>query len=208
MLVTKRNKSLRCTLFFIRVTRNSLCHISGHAISSWGAGGGGGMHEMQCWPSWAPGGRFRFQCLPLTSIIFWLTLHYTCKPDNYRKRGSASYIVREVLLVRERERERERDTDRQRRKWRHHCRAKIGDEFTLSLAKNSHLAMSYTFPCRKFAPFDSPFTLPISPFLNGHHCGAEIRNEFSLSVAKKLRPLCSDSLKWRDCSFYRKNESN
>ena len=30
----------------------------------------------------------------------------------YRKRGSASYIVREVLSVRERERE--RDTDRQR----------------------------------------------------------------------------------------------
>ena len=27
----------------------------------------------------------------------------------YRKRGSASYIVREVLLVRERERERERE---------------------------------------------------------------------------------------------------
>ena len=54
----------------------------------------------------------------------------------YRKRGSASYIVREVLSVRERERERERY--RQRRKWRHHCRAKIGDEFTLSLAKNSH----------------------------------------------------------------------
>ena len=45
--------------------------------------------------------------------------------------GSASYIVREVLSVRERERERYRD----RRKWRHHCRAKIGDEFTLSLAK-------------------------------------------------------------------------
>ena len=36
----------------------------------------------------------------------------------YRKRGSASYIVREVLSVRERkrerERERERDTDRER----------------------------------------------------------------------------------------------
>ena len=28
---------------------------------------------------------------------------------NYRKRGSASYIVREVLSVRERERERERE---------------------------------------------------------------------------------------------------
>ena len=52
----------------------------------------------------------------------------------------------------------------------------------------------YTFPCQKFALFVSPFTLPISPFLNGHHCGAEICNEFSLSVAKKIRLLCSDSL--------------
>ena len=36
----------------------------------------------------------------------------------YRKRGSASYIVREVLSVREREREREREIqrDRERRK--------------------------------------------------------------------------------------------
>ena len=33
---------------------------------------------------------------------------------NYRKRGSASYIVREVLSVREREREREIQTDRER----------------------------------------------------------------------------------------------
>ena len=32
----------------------------------------------------------------------------------YRKRGSASYIVREVLLVRERERERERERYRER----------------------------------------------------------------------------------------------
>ena len=40
-----------------------------------------------------------------------------------------------------RERERERDTERasERRRWRHHCRAKIGDEFC-------------TFPCQKFAP--------------------------------------------------------
>ena len=44
--------------------------------------------------------------------------HITVRPSYYRKRGSASYIVREVLLVRERERERERerDTERERRK--------------------------------------------------------------------------------------------
>ena len=76
---------------------------------------------------------------------------------NYRKRGSASYIVREVLSVRER--------DRERRKWRHHCRAKIGDEFALSLAKNLHnWRWAYTFPCPKFALFGPPFTLPVSPF--------------------------------------------
>ena len=56
----------------------------------------------------------------------------------YRKRGSASYIVREVLSVRERERE--RDTEREREK--------DGSDVTivalklamntLSLAKNSH----------------------------------------------------------------------
>ena len=102
----------------------------------------------------------------------------------YRKRGSASYIVREVLSVRERERYRER------RKWRHHCRAKIGDEFTLSLAKNSHKwRRIYTFPCQKFALFVSPFTLPVSPFLNGHYCGAEIRNEFTLPLPKNLSLL-------------------
>ena len=71
-----------------------------------------------------------------------------CSSHYYRKRGSTSYIVREVLSVREREREIQ--TDRERRKWRHHFRAKIhtfpcqkfaiGDELTLSLAKNSHFS--------------------------------------------------------------------
>ena len=63
------------------------------------------------------------------------------------------------------EREREIQRERERRKWRHHCRAKIGDEFTLSLAKNSlNWRWTYTFPCQKFALFVSPFTLPVSPF--------------------------------------------
>ena len=34
----------------------------------------------------------------------------------------------------------EREIQRERRQWRHHCRAKIGDEFTLPLAKNSHFS--------------------------------------------------------------------
>ena len=33
--------------------------------------------------------------------------------------------------------------------------------------------MSLHFPYQKFALFVSPFTLPISPSLNGHHCGAK-----------------------------------
>ena len=74
-------------------------------------------------------------------------LHY------YRKRESASYIVREVLSVRERERERERERDTEKdgsdvtivalrlAMSLHFPLPKIrtnGDEFTLSLAKNSH----------------------------------------------------------------------
>ena len=59
----------------------------------------------------------------------------------------------------------ERERDRERRKWRHHFRAKIGDEFTLSHAKNSHnWRWAYTFPCQNFALFVSNFTLPVSPF--------------------------------------------
>ena len=65
--------------------------------------------------------------------------------------GSAEALP--ILCVRYFRWERERDTDRQRgrerRKWRHHCRAKIGDELTLSLAKNSQLAMSLHFPLPK-----------------------------------------------------------
>ena len=53
----------------------------------------------------------------------------------------------------------------------HHCRAKIGDEFTLPLAKNSHnWRWAYTFPCQKFALFVSPFTLPVSPFTERSPC--------------------------------------
>ena len=105
----------------------------------------------------------------------------------YRKRGSASYIVREVLSVRERERYRQRERDRERRKWRHHCRAKIGDEFTLSLAKNSHFSFL-------------PSHFPSLPSRRGHHGGAEIRNEFTLSIAKTFFALrlCSPSFKWHE----------
>ena len=93
------------------------------------------------------------------------------------KRGSASYIVREVLLVREREieiqRERARETERDGSDVTivalklamnlHFPLPKIrtiGDELTLSLAKNSHFS---------FLPSHFPFL----PSRRGHSCGAE-----------------------------------
>ena len=54
--------------------------------------------------------------------------------DYYRKRGSASYIVREVLSVRERDTDRERDRD--------------GSDVIIVALK---LAMSLHFPLPKFA---------------------------------------------------------
>ena len=109
----------------------------------------------------------------------------------YRKRGSASYIVREVLLVRERERE--RDTEKEREidgsdvtivalnlaMNLHFPLPKIrtiGDELTLSLAQNSHFSFL-------------PSHFPSLPSRRGHHGGAEIRNEFTLSIAKKFFAL-------------------
>ena len=112
----------------------------------------------------------------------------------YRKRGRASYIVREVLSVRERERDTERERERERETERdgsdvtivalklamnlHFPMPKIrtiGDELTLSLAKNSHFSFL-------------PSHFPSLPSRRGHHCGAEIRNEFTLSIAKKFSP--------------------
>ena len=75
-----------------------------------------------------------------------------------------------------------------------------GDEFTLSLAKNSHFL---------FLPSHFPSLLS----LNGHHCGAEIRNEFTLPLPKNFsllvrnlnrklalvgKLLSPESLKWRE----------
>ena len=59
------------------------------------------------------------------------------------------------------------------------------------------LAMSYTFPCQKFANC-CEFTLSLAKYSHfsflplhflSHHCGAEIRNEFTLSVAKNSLSL-------------------
>ena len=66
----------------------------------------------------------------------------------------------------------------------------IGDELTLSLAKNSH----FSFLPSHFLSL---------PSRRGHHGGAEIRNEFTLSIAKfffsvRLLRLCSPSFKWHE----------
>ena len=113
-----------------------------------------------------------------------------CLSLYYRKRGSAPILcVRYIRWERERERERERDTEKDGSDVTiialklamnlHVPFAKIrtiGDEFTLSLAKNSHFSFL-------------PSHFPSLPSLRGHHCGAEIRNGFTLSVAKKFFAL-------------------
>ena len=103
----------------------------------------------------------------------------------YRKRGSASYILREVLSVREREIQRERDGSdvtivalklaMSLAMNLHFPLPKIrtiGDELTLSLAKNSHFSFL-------------PSHWPSLPSRRGHHGGAEIR-KFTLSIAKNF----------------------
>ena len=63
----------------------------------------------------------------------------------------------------------------------------IGDELTLSLAKNSHFSFL-------------PSHFPSLPSRRGHHGGAEIRNEFTLSIAKNFFALrlCSLSFQWHE----------
>ena len=144
-----------------------------------------------------------FRALAIETFQLWILnfaqLHLSgrcmvwASSSNYRKRGSASYIVREVLSVRERERERERERDtererereRERRKWRHHCRAKIGDEFTLSLAKNS--------------PFSFlPSHFPSLPLRRGHYHGAEIAMSSHFPLPKFFSPSLFPHFKWHE----------
>ena len=89
----------------------------------------------------------------------------------YRKRGSASYIVREVLSVRERDTEREREKDGSDVTI---VALKLAMSFALFLAKNVHLSIGEefcAFPCQKICT-------SVSPLLNSA--------EFTLSVAKNV----------------------
>ena len=161
----------------------------------------------------------------LNSIRGFMVLRSVGNLPYYRKRGSASCCAWGTFG----ERERDTDRERERRKWRHHCRAKIGDEFTLSLCqKFAQLAMSLHFPLPKTRTFRfSLHTSRLSPHGEVPNCGAEIRNEFTLSLAKNVFALfvptisngarratserklqTSDQIPVLYCSSHRKNESN
>ena len=161
--------------------------------------------------------RAKLHELALDPIHSWPTEADSCPPSDFSDRppisismttgrkwltwnrsiiGSAEALP--ILCVRcfrwERERERERERRKWvRRKWRHHCRAKIGDEFTLSLAKNSHnWRWVYTFPCQKLALFVSPFTLPVSPFTERSPLWRwNSQWVHTFHCQKMFRPLCS-----------------
>ena len=98
----------------------------------------------------------------------------------YRKRGSASDIVREVLSVREREREIQRE------------REKDGSDVTIVALK---LAMNLHTRLPKIRTIGDWLTLPLPKIRTfrfslhrGHHCGAENRNKFTLSMPKIFSP--------------------
>ena len=84
---------------------------------------------------------------------------------NYRKRGSASYIVLDVRSVREgdteREREREREIDGSDVI---HVALKLAMSLHFPMPKIRTIAVSSHFPLpKKKTLLVSPFTLPVSP---------------------------------------------
>ena len=115
------------------------------------------------------------------------------RSDYNRKRGSASYIVREVHSVRERERERERYREREREKDGSDVTIvalKLAMSLARLLAKNVHLSIDEEFcaiPCQKICT-------SVSSLLNGA--------EFTLSVAKNVALFETvrilRTVKWRD----------
>ena len=116
--------------------------------------------------------------------------------------GSAEALP--ILCVRFAQCERERERERERDGSDVIVTLKLAMSFHFPLQKIRTWVWVYTFPCQKFALFFLPSHFPCNP---SYIVALKFRNEFSLFVAKKFRPLCSDSLKWRDCSSHRKNES-
>ena len=97
------------------------------------------------------------------------------------------------------ERKRERERYRDRRKWRHHCRAKIGDEFTLfPCQKFAQMATSLHFPLPKIRTFRFSLHTSRLSLLKWSSLWRWNSQWVNTSVAKRLLPLCSESLKWRE----------
>ena len=97
---------------------------------------------------------------------------------NYRKRGSASYIVREVRSVREREIQREREREREIDGSDVIIVAlKLAMRLHFPMTKICTIAVSSHFPLPKISLFVSPFTLS---------CLTIVALKFTLSVAKKF----------------------
>ena len=142
--------------------------------------------------------------LPSFSLSLYLSLSLSHTHRMYLTHNIGSAEALPILCVRyfrwEREIQTERERGRERRKWRHHCRAKIGDEFTLSHAKNSlNWRWAYTFPCQSFALFVSPFTLPVSPCTERSPLWRwNSQRVHTFHCQKNFRPLCSPSFKWHE----------
>ena len=118
-----------------------------------------------------------------------------------------------ILCVRYARCERERGggggggRDRDRRKWRHHCRAEIGDEFTLSLAKNSHLLLPSHF---SFLP-SQMVTIVVLKFAMSSHFPLPNNSHPLFRLSQTARRVIEDPRKmveyaWPilDCSSHRK----
>ena len=111
---------------------------------------------------------------------------------HYRKRGSASYIVREVRSVRERERERYRERERE-----------IDGSDVIIVALK--LAMRLHFPMPKIRtiavsshfPLKKNRTFRFSLHTSCHHYGAEIRSSH-FPLPKNSPSLFRLSLEWRE----------
>ena len=120
------------------------------------------------------------------------------KPDQFFSEGTetVSFYLIYCAWGTFGEREREIQRERERRKWRHHCRAKIGDEHTFTCQKFAQLAMSLHFPLPKIRTFR--FSLHTSR-LSLHGEVTIVALKFAMSshfpLPKFFRPLCSPSFK-------------
>ena len=140
----------------------------------------------RCGPRSHPPGRHHCTCARAPTRRFQTSGSWSCIIII----GSAEALP--ILCVRYFRWERERDTERERERdgsdvtifarlaMNSHFHLPkirtIGDELTLSLAKNSHFSFL-------------PSHFPSLPSRRGHHCGAEIRNEFTLSIAQNCFAL-------------------